>query len=167
MKTRLLCALVGLVISFALPTFAQEKETVDPQIIEQFNALAKKFEEAFNNNDAAAVAALFAEDAIFVTVKGPLYGRQAVEKQYAEWFKAAHYSNRTTKIDPNSFRVVGTADKIAYNGEWSHTRQVKGGDPVQQKGHFLAIRIREGDAWKIWMSAYNITPPPPAPAQTK
>ena len=167
MKTRLLGALVGLAISFALPTFAQQKETVDPQIIEKFNALVEKFNEAFNNNDAAAVAALYAEDAIFLTVKGPLYGPQAIEKQYAEWFKGAHYSNRTGKIDPNSFRMVGTADKIAYNGEWSHTIQVKGRDPVQQKGYFLAIRIREGDAWKIWMSAYNITPPPPAPAETK
>jgi hypothetical protein len=78
-----------------------------------------------------------------------------------------HYSNRTTKIDPNSFRVVGTADKIAFNGEWSHTIQVKGGDPVQQKGYFSSIRTREGDAWKIWMSAYNRTPPLPAPAETK
>ena len=167
MKTRLLFALVGLGISFALPTFAQQKETVDPQIIEKFNALVKKFDEAVNNNDAVAVAALFVEDAIFVTEKGPLYGRQAIEKQYAEWFKGAHFSNRITKIDPNSFRVVGTADKIAFNGEWSQTLEPPNGKPFQLKGHFLSIRIREGDAWKIWMSAYNRTPPPPAPAQTK
>jgi hypothetical protein len=32
MKTCLLLALVGLTISFAVPTFAQQKETVDPQI---------------------------------------------------------------------------------------------------------------------------------------
>ena len=32
MKIRLLGALVGLAISFALPTFAQQKETVNPQI---------------------------------------------------------------------------------------------------------------------------------------
>jgi ketosteroid isomerase-like protein len=55
-----------LAISLALPTFAQQKETVDPKIIEQLDALSKKFDEAFNNNDAAAVAALFTEDAIWV-----------------------------------------------------------------------------------------------------
>jgi hypothetical protein len=33
MKTRLVVALVGLAISSALPTFAQQKETFDPQII--------------------------------------------------------------------------------------------------------------------------------------
>ena len=42
MKIRFLLALVGLAISFALPTFAQQKETVDPQIIGQLNAGTKK-----------------------------------------------------------------------------------------------------------------------------
>ena len=32
MKTRLLGALAALAISFAVPTFAQQKETADPQI---------------------------------------------------------------------------------------------------------------------------------------
>jgi len=37
MKTRLLGALVGFAISFALPTFAQQKETVDPQLIQKLH----------------------------------------------------------------------------------------------------------------------------------
>src|ERR1700730_9861552 len=111
MKMRLLGALVGLAISFALPTFGQQKEKVDPKVIEQLNAISKKFDEAVNNNDAAAVAALFTEDAIFVTdTIGPIYGRQAVEKQFAEWFKGWHHSNHMSKPDPNSARIVGTAD---------------------------------------------------------
>ena len=114
-------ALVGLAISFALPTFGQQKETVDPKTLEQLDALGKKFDEAFNNNDAAAVAALFTEDAIWVVDTGPLYGRQAIEKQVAEWFKGARASNHMDKIDPNSPRIVGTADKIASNGDWSGT----------------------------------------------
>jgi len=65
-KIRLLLAIAGLAISFALPTFAQQKETVDPKIIEQLNAISKKVDEAVNNNDAAAYAALYTEDAIFV-----------------------------------------------------------------------------------------------------
>jgi ketosteroid isomerase-like protein len=55
-----------LAISFALPTFAQQKATVDPQIIEKVNAVGKKYDEAFNNNDPAGVAALYTEDAVFV-----------------------------------------------------------------------------------------------------
>jgi len=37
MKIRLLGALVGLAISFALPTFGQQKETVDPKTLEQLD----------------------------------------------------------------------------------------------------------------------------------
>jgi ketosteroid isomerase-like protein len=57
-------------------TFAQEKDAVDPQTLQQLGAKSKKYDEAVNNNDAAAVAAHFTEDAIFVTDTGLLYGRQ-------------------------------------------------------------------------------------------
>ena len=56
MKIRLLGALVGLVISFALPIFAQQKENGRSTTIEQLIAFGKKYNEAENNNDAAALA---------------------------------------------------------------------------------------------------------------
>ena len=65
MKIRLLLALVGLAISFALPTFAQQKNTPDPQLRQRLVALVKKYDDAFNKNDAAAVAANFTEDAVY------------------------------------------------------------------------------------------------------
>src|SRR5215469_17604426 len=103
MKTRLLGALVGLAISFALPTFAQQKETVDPQLREALLALAKNFEEAWNNNDADALAALFTKDAVLIEESGPVYGREAIKKHYADLFQNVHFSNnRTMYEDPNS-----------------------------------------------------------------
>jgi ketosteroid isomerase-like protein len=47
-------------------------------------------DQAVNNNDAAAVAALYTEDAVFLTDRGPVCGPQAVEKWYADVFKAWH-----------------------------------------------------------------------------
>jgi len=44
MKIRHLIAIVGLVISFAVPAFAQQKDTVEPEIAEQIRALATKFD---------------------------------------------------------------------------------------------------------------------------
>ena len=99
MKIRLLLALVGLAISFALPTFAQQKDTADPRIAQQrdlvgdpkaldeFGALATKQSEAFTNKDAAAVAALFTEDAVLVAPDGMFSGRQAIEKRYEDTFQ--------------------------------------------------------------------------------
>ena len=80
MKIRLAVALAGLAISFALPIFAQQKElTPNEQDHQWLDALVKKFDEAWNNNDAAALAALYAEDAVIVTDTGPIYGRDAIE----------------------------------------------------------------------------------------
>ena len=58
MKRRLVVSLVGLAIGFALPTYAQEKDLADPQTTQKILAVVKGFDEAHNNNDAAAVAAL-------------------------------------------------------------------------------------------------------------
>ena len=56
MKIRLLGALVGFAISFALPTFAQQKESVDPQLIQKLDdTVNKKYYKAINNHDAAAL----------------------------------------------------------------------------------------------------------------
>jgi hypothetical protein len=52
-----------LAISFIVPTLAQQKGTVDPQIDQQIRALAQKYGEAINKHDPAAVAALNTQDA--------------------------------------------------------------------------------------------------------
>jgi hypothetical protein len=66
MKRRLVVPLVLFAISFALPISAQQTNTPDPQLRQQLVAFGKKFDEAFNNNDPAAMAALYTEDAVIV-----------------------------------------------------------------------------------------------------
>ena len=51
MKFTLLLTLAGLATGFS----AQEKNTVDPQVRQQIEALNQKFDEAFNQNDAEAL----------------------------------------------------------------------------------------------------------------
>jgi hypothetical protein len=95
MKTRSLLAVVGLAISFALPTFAQQTNTPDPQLRQRYVALVKKYDDAFN--DAAAVAALFTEDGVFVTDTGPVNGRQAIEKWYTDLYQGWRPKNHMTQ----------------------------------------------------------------------
>ncbi len=158
MKIRLVVALVGLAISFALPTFAQQKETVDPQLIQKlYDTLSKKWNEAYNNHDAAAIVAVYTEDAIDVTHTGPLYGRQAIEKFYADNFKGWQPKNHTSTIDPHSVRMLGP-DTLTRAGVWSETGKGKNGEDVPIKGYFSEIDTRQGDAWKICELTGNLTP---------
>jgi ketosteroid isomerase-like protein len=139
---------------------------VDPQTIEQLQTESKKYDEAINNNDAAAVAALFTEDAVFVTDTGPVYGRKAIEKSHADFFQQWHCSNHTVVVDQYSPHAIGTAgNEIWWNGEWSQTLQGKSGDPIQVKGYWSAIKVREGDSWKDRMMTWNVTPAPPSEAK--
>jgi uncharacterized protein (TIGR02246 family) len=115
-------------------------------------------DEAVNNNDAAALAALYAEDALFVADTGPLYGRQAIDNFYADAFKVLHPKNYISKEDPNSARFVGTPDNVASNGELSFTSQGDTGEPSQIKGYWAAINTHDGVAWRIRMMTFNVNP---------
>ena len=143
------------------------KETVDPQIIEQLELISRKFEKAINNNDAAAVGELFAENGVFVTDGGPFYGPEAIEKFFVDVFKEWRFSNHLIKTAPNSHRIIVTAENIAFNGEWSQTLQGQSGGPLERKGYWGAIDTRQGNDWNILMLTVNVTPAPPAPAETK
>jgi uncharacterized protein (TIGR02246 family) len=142
-----------LAISFAFPTFAQEKDAaVDPQIVQQLHAIGKKSDEAFLKGDAAALAALYTEDAVYVTNRGPIRGRQAIEKYYADRFQEVRYLSRDTKYDPDSPHPIGTDGNAVWeNGEWSGTIFLQGEDcgPHQLRGYFGSVKVREGDTWKI------------------
>src|SRR6202521_1778829 len=115
MKMRLVVALVGLAISFAVPAFAQQKDTAASQIDEQ---IVKKFDEAFNNGEAAAVAALYTEDAVQDTPQGPVFGRYAIEELFTAVFQQGHYSDHLNKGDQGSPHMIGTAgDEVWRTGE--------------------------------------------------
>jgi ketosteroid isomerase-like protein len=166
MKIRSVVALAGLAISFVLPVLAQEKDSVDPKTAEQLKALSKKTDEANNNNDAAALAALYTEDAVLVTDTGPIYGRESIEKHYADVFQKMHFSQHLDKADQNSPHIIGTAGNEAWsNGGWTLTIKGENWGPKEFKGNWVEIYRREGDTWKKRLDMWNVTPAP-APATT-
>ena len=159
MKRRLVVPLVVLAISFALPTYAQQKDLADPQTTQKILASFKAFEEAHNNNDAAAIAAFYTRDAVFVTPGGPIIGRQAIQKWYTDLYQWWHPKNYKTKADGNAFHLIGTAGNEAWaTGEWSETGQGKHGEPFRIKGYWLNIYVREADDWKIRVDTWNTAP---------
>jgi ketosteroid isomerase-like protein len=130
---------------------------------EQLKALGKKYDEAVNNNDAAAYAALYTEDGVEVTDAGPIYGREAIEKHYTDLFKQIHFTNSIGKSDQYSPHIIGTAGNETWdNRQWSETIQGKNFGPIQLKGYYSSIQVLEGNTWKMRMLTWNITPAPTA-----
>ena len=169
MKIRLRLTLAGLVISFAVPAFAQQKDTVDQRITQQrdllgdanalgeFGVLGIKEEEAFKENDASAVAALFTEDGVLVAPDGMSYGRQAIEKRYADTFRRWPI----TTFSSQRYQLNAIDNAVWTVGVWWSTLQSETG-PKFEGGYWSAIYVREGDVWKIRMLSLIEHPAPPA-----
>ncbi|MFZ0709609.1 MAG: nuclear transport factor 2 family protein [Terrimicrobiaceae bacterium] len=161
---RLLVALAGLAIGFAVPVFAQPANRPDPQLHEEILAFVRKFDPAFNDNDPAALAPLYTEDAVLVVPEGPQYGREAIAKFWADLFQKVHFSNHLGSLDAYSPHTIGTSgNEMWATGGWSQTVD---GLNLGMKGYWSGIVVREGDAWKFRLHAIT-PPPPPEPPQTK
>ena len=109
MKTRLAIPLLGLAISFALPTYAQQRNTPDPKLRERFVSCFKAFIDALDKSDAGAAAANFTEDAVLVTPYGPVFGQQAIQAWYADLLKTVQLSIDFFPVDEDSPHVLGRA----------------------------------------------------------
>jgi hypothetical protein len=59
-----------------LPTFAQQKDAPDPELRQMIDAFAKKYAEAINNSDAAAIAAFYKRGRGFRDLGRTKYGRE-------------------------------------------------------------------------------------------
>jgi hypothetical protein len=95
-----------------------------------------------------------------VTNHGSISGLDALGKYYTDLFKAVQFSNSHGKADPDSPHVGVTANEMWATGEWINT--VKGANfgPVDQKGYWAALYVREGDTWKKQLLIWNVTPAP-------
>jgi uncharacterized protein (TIGR02246 family) len=167
MKTASLLAIAGSVVCFAVPAFAQQKNTAEskivqqrdllgvPDVIDNFGALSLKLEEAFKKNDASAIAALFTEDGILVASDGMFTGRQAIEKRYADLFQRSPI----TTVSGQRYQLNAIDNAVWSVGEWWSTNQSESG-PKFEGGYWSAIYIHEGDDWKIRLLTLAERPKP-------
>ena len=127
----------GLAISFALPAFAQQTNTPDPQLRQKLLDVIAKHADAMNKNDAAAAAACFTQDGVYVTDRGPINGREAIEKWYADLFQNVQFSNHVITVDPDCPHAIGTAgNQMWATGGWSTDIKGKDFGPTQIKGYW-------------------------------
>ena len=143
----------------ALSASAQEKSPSAQearQIAESFQA---QFEAAYNTNDAAAIAALFTEDGVFVPAKArpPLgaviKGREGVAAFFKQAFQTfRHDSAKVVEAGALGPSAVWFVAKLHLTGEIEHR-------PMELDGHATFVVVREAGAWKIKMTSANGGPP--------
>jgi ketosteroid isomerase-like protein len=141
MKIRLVVALVGLAIGFAFPTLAQEQNAVDPEVRQQIEDTYMKRIDAFNKQDAAAVAAFYTQDAVQVNATGSgdalSSGQEAIKKRFeVELASGSGLSGRILQVYPVGSEVCAISESTIQR---------------HQTIHVVTIYVREADEWKIRM----------------
>src|SRR3954452_4716239 len=149
-KMRLhLLAAASLAIGLVVPALAQNKtgKCTGPQdACQQLVDFNQAQMVAFNKKDAAAVAALYTEDAVFVTEGPILNGRAAIEKFYADGIKGGD-SNLVINIVES--RIMG--DGAWAIGDWN---VVSSQGPVH--GNWVTLFVRDRGAWKMRVDTFNV-----------
>lgn len=129
--------------------------------------VAEAYRTAVLARDAAAVAAVFRDDAVEMPpCHPPVRGRAAIERYYREFFGAPQ---KLTEFLLSPSEVVVAGD-FAYNvGTARRTISVPGGPPLAGSGKYMVLLKRSGADWKVAYAIYNddqaAPPMPPGAAR--
>jgi uncharacterized protein (TIGR02246 family) len=114
----------------------------------------KAFTAAFNNGDAAAVAAMYGTDAKLLPPNGPIVeGRANIQTFWAGGISAGLKMVSLTPVD------VTVAGNLAIETGKYVTNVPAGGATVTDEGKYVVVWRREGRGWKIIRDIFNSDKP--------
>jgi uncharacterized protein (TIGR02246 family) len=160
MKKILASSLLACLILAAGAAFA-----ADPAPKHGLQAVDGAWTKAMLANDAAACAALYADDAVLVLPgSGAIKGRKAIADAYAGWLKEV----KVTEAAVMDTHYQSSGHVSAGWGAFKLTTVPKaGGAPTTEIGTWCAVAAQQKDgSWK-YVSDHASDDPPPAPATPK
>lgn len=145
LKLSHLLALALLLSSCAQPP---APEAAAPAVIDAA-AVGQSVEAAYTaavaSGDAAAVAALYTDDAVVRNPQGlRLEGKQQIQDAYQASFDQGA---ATITITPSS--AVSVGDAVVVEGTYAYTITPEGGQPIESRGEYLAVNKQIDGEWKI------------------
>ncbi len=135
----------SLAFSFALKqTIASEADS------SEVKQVAAAYDQAFNQHDARAVGALFAEDGDFTNMRGASkHGRSDIEQNYGNLFNGGlKNSHRTDVVKSVRFLTPDTA-QLDATWEMTGTKAADGSDNPTRKGLLDWLLAKVNGQWSI------------------
>jgi uncharacterized protein (TIGR02246 family) len=129
------------ILALAAPAFGQDSA--------QIQVLNDRFSEAFNRGDSAAVANMYADDAVVLPAGSPLLrGREAIQSY---WKKGAEQLEgmRLTTVD-----VEPLGDRAARE-IGTFVLKTKAQPPQELVGKYVVVWRKEGNDWKLATDIWN------------
>jgi uncharacterized protein (TIGR02246 family) len=141
-------------VLLAAPLLAQGSKTVDAA-----------WQRAFSAGDAAALAALYAPDAVmYLPDEMMAKGRDAIRAGYEKFFAANTVSDVRLDYD---YSATSGGLSVA-SGRFSFTAHPKSGGAAQSMtGRFTSVTARKGGKWMYVSDHASVPMPPPSEAAPK
>ncbi len=117
------------------------------------------FVKAFNNHDAAGLAAFYTADARMLPPDAPMIvGRSGIEAMAQDMFDMGCQS-----LDLETVDVIESGDLQVEVGRYTMVIQPPGADPIQDVGKYVAVHQRQSDGTlKLAVDTFNRDQPAPA-----
>ena len=125
------------------------------QIRQTLSEKNAKFREAFRQEDAGAVAALYTEDAVLLPPNSDtLRGREVIKAFWSAVMQMGVKDVLLTTVD-----LMGMVEFVCEIGKYKLTIQPEGQDVMEDFGKYLVIwKQAEGD-WKLHIDIWNTSLP--------
>ena len=137
-------------LAFLIPSVATGQGIEKPRVplrtaLNEITAFREEYAQAYNNKDAAALTAMYAQDATLIAADGTmLTGKEAIGKslESGPWMKMSLTSD-SVRVFGNTAYDVGTA-------------RMSGSEGHEDVSHYLVVLRRGVTAWKL--SAVAVVP---------
>lgn len=138
----------------------EETPTVDTAAIRQsIDDSGAAWETAALAGDAAALTALYTEDAILLPPNAPkAEGRAAIEAGFTEMLAAAPFT--AIDIVTEGVEVSASGDMAWAYGSYTSTNTVAG-EPYEDSGKWLNVSVNQGGQWLMVTDTWNSDTPLP------
>jgi uncharacterized protein (TIGR02246 family) len=138
---------VVVMLSLVVQGNPRSADSRDPKLDRAVRKANSDWETAVKIGDAAAIAAPYADDAVFVLVNGTcIHGRAEIEKMYRAGFEARGVV-ASARIHSKELIVDGD---LAYESGYGEVGRMKEGKLSSSGGRYLTVWQRRADGeWKI------------------
>lgn len=153
--------LTGLPVFAAISLFsfacAPPPASLSEADVAAIRAAGDEFEKAGSNNDWAAVAALYTEDAVLMPPNAPsVSGRASIQEVFGQF-------PTLTSMELTIDDIQGAGDVAVVRGSYSLAMDIEG-QMVEDSGKYLEVRRKQADgSWPIIIDTWNSDIPVPIP----
>ena len=162
MKFKNYSFLLAFALLLVLFSCAEREEEMDiAQVRAAIEEANLKFCEAVRQGDAAAIAALYTDDATVLPPNSDMIqGRQGIEESWNATIQMGVKDAVLTTED-----VFGSGDLVYEIGKYTITIQPEGQEePIEDMGKYVVVwKLQEDGSWKLHVDIWNTSMPAPQP----